>query len=67
MYNGLTATGRLANTANNLLRSKGKQYEYVVHPGVGHVFDIPGGQTYSATATANFQEKMLAFFQAELQ
>ncbi len=56
-----------ANTAADLLKSKGKQYEYIVYPDGGHVFDIPGGQTYSATATTDFQQKMLAFFKARLQ
>jgi len=56
-----------ANTASDLLKSQGKQYESIVYPGVGHVFDIPGGQTYSATATADFQQKMLAFFKTRLQ
>jgi len=56
-----------ANTASNLLKSKGKDYEYIVYSDGGHVFDVPGGQTYSATATADFQQKMLAFFQAKLK
>ena len=56
-----------ANTASNLLQSKGKQYEYIVYQDGGHVFDIPGGATYSATSTADYQQKMLAFFQAKLQ
>lgn len=56
-----------ANTASNLLISKGKQCEYIIYPDGGHVFDIPGGQTYSATATADFQQKMIAFLEAKLQ
>jgi carboxymethylenebutenolidase len=56
-----------ANTARDLLASSGKQFEYIVYPGVGHVFDILGGATYSATATADFQQKVLAFLKAKLQ
>jgi carboxymethylenebutenolidase len=56
-----------ANTASNMLKSKGKQYEYIVYPGGGHVFDVPGGPTYSATATADFQQKMAAFLKEKLQ
>jgi dienelactone hydrolase len=56
-----------ANTASNLLKSNSKQYEYIVYQDGGHVFDIPGGPTYSATATEDFQQKMIAFFQTKLQ
>jgi carboxymethylenebutenolidase len=56
-----------ANTASTMLKSKGKQYEYIVYPGAGHVFDIPGGPTYDAAAAADFQQKMLAFFAARLK
>ncbi len=56
-----------ANTASELLKSKGKTYEYIVYPGAGHVFDIPGGAGYSAEAAADYQQKMLDFFKAKLQ
>ncbi len=56
-----------ANTASNLLQSKGKQYEYIVYQDGGHTFDVPGGATYSATATADYPQKMLAFFKEKLQ
>ncbi len=55
-----------AKTAADLLKKNNKQYEYIIYPGAGHVFDVPGGATYSATVTADFQQKMLAFFQAKL-
>ena len=55
-----------ANTTADLLKSKGKQYEYIIYPDGGHVFDVPGGATYSATATTDFEQKMLAFFKAKL-
>jgi carboxymethylenebutenolidase len=56
-----------ANQTADLLKSKDKQYEYIIYPDGGHVFDVPGGATYSATATADFEQKMLTFFKAKLQ
>ncbi len=56
-----------ANTASDLLKKNNKQYEYIVYPGAGHVFDVPGGATYSATAAADAQQKALTFFAAKLQ
>lgn len=56
-----------ANTAQNLLTSSGKQYEYIVYPGVGHSFETQGAPTFNARATADAQEKVLAFLKAKLQ
>ncbi len=56
-----------ADTTRDLLRSKGKEYEYIVYPGVGHGFDIQGSTNYNASATADAEQKALAFFTAKLQ
>ncbi len=56
-----------ANTASDLLKSKGKQYEYIVYPGAGHTFDWSGTPQYNVQATADAKEKVIAFLKAKLQ
>lgn len=54
-------------TARSLLTNNSKQYEYTIYPGVGHAFDIQGSPNYNAQATADAQQKTLAFLTAKLQ
>ncbi len=56
-----------ANATQNLLNSAGKQCEYYTYPGVGHAFDIKGAPTFDANATADSQQKVLAFLKAKLK
>jgi carboxymethylenebutenolidase len=56
-----------ANTARDLLTSNGKQFEYVIYPGVGHAFDLQGAATYDANATADARQKELTFLKAKLR
>jgi len=56
-----------ANTAADLLKKNNKQYEYTIYPGVGHAFDIQGGPNYNAQATADAEQKVIAFLKAKLQ
>jgi carboxymethylenebutenolidase len=56
-----------ADATQNLLINSGKQCEYYTYPGVGHAFDIKGGPTYDANATADSQQKVLTFIKAKLE
>jgi carboxymethylenebutenolidase len=56
-----------ANTARDLLTSKGKQFEYFIYPGVEHAFDLQGAATYDANATTDARQKELTFLKAKLQ
>jgi carboxymethylenebutenolidase len=55
-----------ANRAEDVLKRNGKQYEYIIYPGVGHNFDFQSELTYDAKTTADSQQKVLAFFKAKL-
>ncbi len=56
-----------AVAARDFLTSSGKQFEYIVYPGAGHAFDIQGGATYDAAATADARQKVVVFLQARLK
>ncbi len=57
----------LANTAQSLLTSAGKECQYIVYPGAGHSFDWSGTPLYNQQATVDAQQKVIVFFQAKLQ
>lgn len=56
-----------ANTARDLLTSANKQFEYIVYPGAGHTFNAAGGPLANPQATADAQQRVIAFFKAKLQ
>jgi dienelactone hydrolase len=56
-----------AVAARDLLVSSGKKFENIIYPGAGHAFDIPGGATYDAAATADARQKVVVFLQAGLK
>lgn len=56
-----------AVAARDFLTSSGKQFEYIIYPGAGHAFDIQGGATYDAAATADARQKVVVFLQARLK
>ncbi len=56
-----------ANTARDWLISNGKQFEYILYPGVGHALDLPRASTYHANATLDAQQRGLAFLSAKLR
>ena len=55
-----------ARAAQSILATYGKQAELVVYPGVGHGFNRrpPSPYVYDASATADAQARVLAFFKA---
>ena len=55
-----------ANTARNLLTDSGKQPEYVVYPGAGHLFNFQG-VSFDAKAAADAEQKVLTFLKTKLQ
>ncbi len=56
-----------ANTARDLLTASGKQFDYTVYPGAGHGFNATSGPMANPQATADAEQKVIAFLKAKLQ
>ena len=55
-----------AYTTRDLLTSFNKQFDFIVYPGVGHLFNFAGQATFDANAAQDSQQKVLAFLNTTL-